>query len=99
LIPPRPPSSSSVARAGIADPETATEAVAMRRTGKLEAASLSFHNSRLEQAAKKLGVTRPGSGKAGEKEPSTRFHWKLKTRRHSLEEEATKQQKDPSSLD
>ena len=103
-IPRKPTSSSSsvsVARAGIPDPETATQAVTMRRTGALEAASLSFHNPRLDLAAKKLGIQRPPSAGRGSSSSAvasaaagggSRFSWKNKSgsnyKVHELEKEA-----------
>lgn len=100
------------ARAGIPDPENATQAVSMRRTGALEAAGLSFHSSRLDEAAKRLGVVRPpsaggqngGAGYCARNGIGSRMHWKLKNRPHELEEEAARlmeaeKKKDPKSLD
>ena len=55
--------------AGVADPETATAAITMRRTGAIDG-TLSFHSARLDSAAARAGVVRPPS--------ASRFHWKLR---------------------
>lgn len=72
----KPNNNGPPARSGIADPESATEAITMRRTGRLET-PLSFAGSRLDYAAAKAGVVRPPS--AGSGEPGAgRFQWKVR---------------------